>query len=247
MVSKKDIDAVTPEKVRSGHTEQVSVSYEKVKLNVEAILFSYGDWISVNEIKESLGLDSQIIIKNALKELKEKFKENFTFHIEENETSQTDKVSEGLEIVSKKNSLNAKFRMALKDEFANVVEDLISNVEIPPKILKVLSVIAYEQPVTKTRLSEILGKSVKQEVSYLYRNKFLSYEKVGIGKYYRVTGKFYDYFKLDKDEDFKASADKNIKVFLEEPEQIVKTLQNDWFCKGLGIFDSLNLEKEEEK
>jgi len=181
------------------------IDFEKVKNNVEAILSSYGDWISTNEIKESLGLDSSLIVSNILKEIKEKYSEGFTFHVEENE--------------------NSKWRMALKDEFASVVSDLISNVEIPQNVLKVLSVIAYEQPVTKTRLSDILGKSVKIEVSYLYRNKFLSYEKQGNGKYYRVTKKFYDYFKLDENEDFKSSADKNIKIFLEEPHEIVSNLE----------------------
>ena len=50
------------------------------------------------------------------------------------------------------------------------VSTLISGTEIPQTALKVLSVIAYEQPVTKTRLNEILGKSVKQELDYLYDN-----------------------------------------------------------------------------
>jgi len=206
--NKQGEDSFTNQKVSSNKIEgELTVSFEKVKSNVEAILFSYGDWISVNEIKDSLGLDSIMIINTTLNELVKKYDENFSFQVEQNE--------------------NSKWRMALRDEFTSIVSDLISNVEIPPKVLKVLSVIAYEQPVTKTRLADILGRSVKSEVSHLYRNKFLSYEKQGIGKYYRVTKKFYDYFKLDEGEDFKQSADKSIKVFLEEPTEIVKNLEEE--------------------
>lgn len=175
--------------------------YDDIKIKVEAILFSYGDWINVNDIQNVLVLDSKLLVENALKELEKKYEKDYPFFIEQNE--------------------NGKWRMALKSEFEELVSDVVQNVEIPKNILKVLSVIAYEQPVTKTRLSEILGKAVKQEVGWLYRNKFLSYEKKGIGKYYKVTKKFYDYFKLDIDEDdFRAKANKNISEFLEEfPEE----------------------------
>ncbi len=172
-------------------------NFEAAKTKVEAILFSYGDFLSPKEIMETLSLDSETIVKNILKELKDKFKEGYSFQVEEND--------------------NGKWRMVLKEDYDELVSDLISGIEIPPNVLKVLSVIAYEQPVTKTRLSEILGRSVKPEVNYLYRNKFLSYEKVGVGKYYRVTKKFFDYFKLEEDTDFRKEAEKSIKNFLEEP------------------------------
>lgn len=169
-------------------------NFEEIKTKVEAILFSYGDWISSNEIMRSLNLDSELLIANSLKELTDKYSKGYAFKVEQNEQS--------------------KWKMALKEEYEDIVSDLISNIEIPQNMLKVLSVIAYEQPVTKTRLSEILGKGVKTEVAYLYRSKFLTYEKRGIGKYYRVTKKFYDYFKIDEDEDFRAAANKSITEFL---------------------------------
>lgn len=171
-------------------------NFDEIKLKVEAVLFSYGDWISISELMDCLNVDSEILIKNALEELLAKFATGFSFFVEEED---------------------GKYRMTLLDEYDEIVTSLISGTEIPRNVLKVLSVIAYEQPVTKTRLSEILGKYVKTEVDYLYKAKFISYEKKGIGKYYKVTKKFYDYFKMDEDVDFKAKADKNIKTFLESP------------------------------
>lgn len=178
--------------------------FSKIKEEVEAILFSYGDWISKKHIQETLQVDSELLITNALEELKQKFNQGYSFHIEHNEES-------------------SHWKMALKEEYSELVSEVVAGTEIPQNVLKVLSVIAYEQPVTKTRLSEILGKSVKQEISYLYRNKFLSYEKYGIGKYYKVTKKFYDYFKLEENEDFREQANKSIKTFLEEtPKDLEK-------------------------
>lgn len=171
-------------------------SFTDLHFKIEAILFSYGDYISLREIQQTLGVDSEMMIKNAIKDLQEKYKEGYSFHIIQNEEQ--------------------KYRMSVKDDYADLLSDMISGTEIPANVLKVLSVIAYEQPVTKTRLSEILGKSVKTEVNYLYRNKFLSYQKHGIGKYYKVTKKFYDYFKLEEGEDFREAANKSITTFLEE-------------------------------
>jgi segregation and condensation protein B len=174
-------------------------NFEEVKTKVEAILFSYGDWISANEIMLALGLDTELLINNSLKDLYDKYEKDYPYTVEDNE--------------------DGKWRMALKKDYEDVVSDLISNIEIPKPVLKVLSVIAYEQPVSKTRLFEILGRSVKQEVDFLYKAKFVYYEKKGIGKYYKVTKKFYDYFKIDESEDFREKANKNITHFLgEEPK-----------------------------
>lgn len=173
--------------------------FTQLRLKVEAILFSVGDWVSMHNLEQVLEIDSELLLTNALKELEGKyFHKDYSFCLEQSEDGQ-------------------KWRMTLKDKFSHLSGDLVSSTEIPPKVLKVLSVIAYEQPITKTRLSEILGKSVKTEVEYLYKLKFLSYQKQGIGKYYKVTKKFYDYFQLDKDEDFKSKANKNMTTFLQEP------------------------------
>jgi segregation and condensation protein B len=169
---------------------------EKIKLKVEAVLFSYGMPISVNELMSVIGVDSELLIKNSIKELEDKYEKGYSFTIKDDE--------------------DGKWRMVLKEEYEDLTLDLISKVEIPTPALKVLSIVAYEQPVSRTRLAEILGKSAKQELEYLYKNKFVNYEKRGIGRFYKVTKKFYDYFKIEEDEDFRNTANQNIKEFLEE-------------------------------
>lgn len=170
--------------------------FEEIKTKVEALLFAYADFLTNQEIMQALSIDSSKLVENSIKELKEKYKENYPFNIQEDDSGRT--------------------RMALKDEYEDTVSELVSGVEIPLPILKVLSVIAYEQPVTKTRLNEILGRAVKQEVDYLFKAKFVNYEKHGNGRYYRVTKKFYDYFKIDKEDDFREKANLNLNLSLLE-------------------------------
>ncbi len=178
---------------------------EELKLKVEGLLFAYGDWLDVKKIMDSLSIDNDSIILDLLAETRKKFENGFSFIVEENE--------------------NGEWRMVLKPEFEDVTTQLVTGTEIPSNILKVLSVIAYEMPVTKTRLAEILGKPVKSELDFLVKSKFLSFEKKGVGKYYKVTKKFYDYFKLDENTDFREKANSNINAKLDEPlsaEQISK-------------------------
>lgn len=179
--------------------EQSQLEYQ-----IEALLFSYGDFLSIKELQTTLHEESELKIKDALRNLQKKFEEGFSFMILEE---------------------NGRYKMKIKEEFDTLCSDLVANLEIPQHYLKVLSVIAYEQPVSKTRLAEIIGKNVQSEIAYLYRNKFLSYQKIGIGKFYRVTKKFYDYFQLEEDEDFKKTADSNITTFFQSVEDLAQELQ----------------------
>ncbi len=177
---------------------------EEIESKVEAILFSYGDWIDLELLKSLLKNSPEEKIKSVLDKITLKFEKGYSFKVEFEEIEDVDS-----KIMKK------RWRMALKEEFNDLITDFVSGFEMPKSALKVLSVIAYEQPVTKTRLSEILGKSVKEDVNYLYKAKFLTYEKNGIGKYYRVTKKFYDYFKMDENVDFRVEANKSMKVNLD--------------------------------
>lgn len=206
-------------------------NFDEIKAKVEAILFSYGDLISATEIMHAINLDSELMINNALKELEEKYKEGFAFYV---------------------SCEDGKWKMSLKEKYEEVVQELVSGIEIPKPVLKVLSIIAYEQPVTKTRLAEILGKSAKEQVAYLYKTKFVKYEKRGIGKYYSVTKKFFDYFKLDEDEDFRAKANKTITNYLKEDETLKSeiSVQEDLADSQLEEEfreEELNLKEIEEK
>lgn len=178
-------------------SEEMNTSLE---LRVEATLFAFGDWLTVDEIKSATKAKSEKEIIQALEALHSKYTEEYAFRV----------TTDG----------SGQWKMVLRDEFEPVVQDLVAGIEIPTNVLKVLSVIAYEQPISKTRLSEILGRTVKQEVDFLYKAKFVDYKKQGIGRFYSVTKKFFDYFKVDDEEDFKERANKQLSTFLQEPTEL---------------------------
>jgi len=168
---------------------------EKLMLKLEASLFSYARWVNVDELKDVLKTTPSAVSK-ALLELQKKYESGFAFQIEKN--------SEG------------QWKMSLKPEYEDLAEELISGIEIPKPMLKVLSLIAYEQPITKTGLNRLMGRSILEELEFLYKHKFINYEKKGIGKYYRVTSKFYEYFKLEGRDEFLKKANDSMHQHVEE-------------------------------
>ena len=183
-------------------------NFEEIKNKIEAILFSYGDFVDIEIIKSLFRETTEEIILKAIDEIIKKFENGYSFKVEFDEIEDFET-----------KTMKKRWKMALKEEYNELITDFVSGFEMPKSALKVLSVIAYEQPVSKTRLAEILGKSVKEDVNYLYKSKFLTYEKNGIGKYYRVTKKFYDYFKMDENTDFRVEANKSMKVILENEKE----------------------------
>ncbi len=216
----------TDETVQETTNSQTKTTLEQ---QIEGLLFSYGDFLTIKELQTTLNEESELKIKEALKNVQEKFKEGFSFYIIEDNSTK-----------------HPRFKMTLHTDFETLASDLIANLEIPQHILRVLSVIAYEQPVSKTRLAEIIGKNVQSEIAYLYRNKFLSYEKVGIGKFYKVTKKFYDYFQLEEDEEFRNTAESNITTYFQGVEEIAQELDIP-LEHAQSIIDNKGKKKEEKE
>ncbi len=185
-------------------------SYEEIKNKIEAILFSYADWITVQDIVKILNLDSEELVRSILQDLKDKFKEGFSFSIINEED---------------------KWKMKVRDEYDNLLEEFISNTEIPKSALNVLAVIAYEQPITKTRLNEIMGRSVVKEINYLFKNGFIVYTKKGVGRYYKVTKKFKDYFQIDVKEFKKKFKSEDLKNYTNNNEDNIENKNDENITK----------------
>ena len=160
-------------------------------LRVEAILFSYGMFVEKSKICEILNIKEKKL-NEILEFLKKKYNEDYSFEIEIEDN---------------------RVKMLLKKDYQNLVEGLVSDNEIPKNAIKVLSVIAYDMPITKTKLKEIVGRNVEDDLEYLFKEKFLTKQKVGIGTYYRVSKRFFDYFNLDEKKSIKNQMDKKLEEF----------------------------------
>ena len=178
-------------------------------LKIEAILFSYGDFVTFEELEILTKIELKKL-KKLLEELKEKYqKEEFSFEI---------------------NIEKERVKMEIKEEFQKVINQFLTKDEITKPILKTLSIIAYEGPLTKTKLTKILGRTIVKDVEYLFVNLFINFKKKGIGKYYFVTSKFHTYFKIDKDINLRENLNKKLEEFDKKTEEELdakeKSLEN---------------------
>lgn len=122
---------------------------QKIKSAVEAILFAAGSEISLESIASTISMDKETT-KNILDELKKEKKEE----------------AFGIEIIE----ANGKYKMCSKKEFKDEVFKIIEDKEEPKltkTALEVLSIIAYNQNISKAEINNIRGVSSDYTVSKL--------------------------------------------------------------------------------
>ena len=128
----------------------------KMKAAIEAILFSFGDTVSVGKIATALDVD-----KDKAKEL-----------VEELAKEMDEREDCGLRIVSFENA----YQMCTKEEYYDA---LIKINEVPRKyqltdvLLETLSIIAYKQPITRIEVEKIRGVACDHAI-----NKLIEYKLV---------------------------------------------------------------------
>ena len=151
---------------------------DEIIARVEAALYSAGRPLTIEEITKASGIDSKEKIKKILNELMNKTKVVF----------------KAIEIVK----LNdGSYVFQLKSNYTPIVRKFASKPQISNSVLKTLSYIAYEQPITSKRLVEIRGSKVYSHLKELEQIEFIVHKNVGRIKIYHTTRKFQDYFGIN--------------------------------------------------
>ncbi len=162
------------------------------KKQIEAVLFTLGRFLTIEEIANILKIDS-LGIKEEIIKLKEEYA----------------KKDSSLEIIEEEN----KFRMHIKRDYLPLVKDLMPNTELERPILQTLSVIAWKQPIMQSEVVKIRGNSTYEHIKILADSGFITAEKSGVSRVIRLTPKFYDYFDTNKE-----AIKSNLKI--PEPKQV---------------------------
>ncbi len=173
------------------------------KKQIEAVLFTLGRFLTIEEIANILNIDSQEIIKDAIQELKKDYQEK----------------DSSLEIIQEEN----KFRMHIKSEYLHLVKDLMPETELDKPSLLTLSVIAYKQPIFQSEVVKIRGNSTYDHVKTLTEFGFITSEKSGVSRIIKLTPKFYEYFDTNKDSiktQLTPVESKQVDVLQELPENV---------------------------
>lgn len=142
---------------------------------VEAALFSAGKPLAVEEIVHETRLGPETI-KKAIKELQKAYEERDTV----------------LEV----GKAGTKWAMQVRSRAAEPAARF-APMEIAPKLLKTLALIAYHQPMKQSELVEMIGTKVYDHVPELIERGLVKAREDGPTKILHTTAQFPEYFGLD--------------------------------------------------
>ena len=144
---------------------------KELQAAMEAILFASGEPIPAERIAEAIGIDTAAA-RQLLDDLAVKMKDE----------------SRGVELIA----LNDSYQLCTKAQFADQIRQVLEirrNVPLTQAAMEVLSIIAYNQPVTRAFVEQIRGVDSSATVTNLV-NKGLVEEK---GRYDRTVFALFQY------------------------------------------------------
>jgi len=150
------------------------------KKKVEAILFTTGRFLSLEEISQYCSINSIDIVKEILETLKRDY---------QNKDS-------ALEIINE----NTKWKLNIKKEHLYLTEKLLEHAEMNKPIQETLAIVAYKQPAVQADVVRIRGNKSYEHIHFLEETGFIIAEKFGRTRLLKLTDKFYDYFDVVKEQ-----------------------------------------------
>ena len=176
---------------------------QELKRKIEAVLFSVGKKISIEELSKLCRQDSQTI-KQALGELKQEH---------DGKNSSMMLVEEG-----------DSWKLAVREDYLGIVKKVVKTTEITKSVMETLAVIAWKAPVLQSEVIRIRTNKAYNHIVDLEKSGFISREKRGRSQLIRLTQKFMDYFDVRSEQEIKEKF-KNIKEQETKQEQKETTIE----------------------
>src|SRR3989344_3101951 len=152
---------------------------QEIKHKVEAVLFTTGKFLNVEEIANLSSLSNDLVVQ-ALQQL-----------IQDYNTRDT-----SLEIIQQ----GDKYKLNIKKEHMHITTKLLKDTELNKPTQETLALIAYKQPVMQSIIVKMRGNRAYEHIKDLEQLEFIMSEKSGRTRLLKVTQKFYDYFDIVNDE-----------------------------------------------
>jgi segregation and condensation protein B len=156
---------------------------------VEAILFASGKPLSVKELTVALGRDDYRPVQRAVRTLEQTYAHR----------------QSAVEV----RRVGDRYALQLKEEFVPSVHE-VTPVEMAPRTLKALTLIAYHQPILQSILVRMIGDVAYEEVQHLRGIGLVHTEPKGTTVELTTTRRFAEYFGLG------STRPEEIRQFLEE-------------------------------
>ncbi|MGI0140086.1 MAG: SMC-Scp complex subunit ScpB [Thermoplasmata archaeon] len=146
---------------------------DSVVMQVESVLFASGRPLAVGEISEAIGLSDFRPVQRALRTLQATY-----------ENRQT-----ALEV----RRVGDRYALQLREEYVPAVQS-VTPVEMAPRTLKTLTLIAYHQPILQSNLVRMTGDTAYEEVQRLRGMGLIHTEAKGSTLELSTSRRFAEYF-----------------------------------------------------
>ncbi|HZY93105.1 MAG TPA: SMC-Scp complex subunit ScpB [Thermoplasmata archaeon] len=158
-------------------------------LRVEAILFAAGKPLSVRELTDAAEAPDHRPVQHALRTLQRTYASRAT----------------ALEV----RRVGDRYALQLQENFVPAAHS-VSPVEMAPRTLKALTLIAYHQPVLQSTLTRMIGEAAYEEVGRLRGLGLIHAEPKGATLELKTTRSFAEYFGIE------STRPEEIRQFLEK-------------------------------
>jgi segregation and condensation protein B len=146
---------------------------DELVLRIEAVLFASGKPLSVKELTDALELTDFRPVQHALKTL---------LHTYENRQT-------AIEV----RRVGDRYALQLKEAFVASAH-AVTPVDLGPRTIKALTLIAYHQPILQSRLARMMGDVAYEEVQRLKTAELIRAEPKGATFELTTTRQFAEYF-----------------------------------------------------
>jgi segregation and condensation protein B len=150
------------------------------KNKIEAVLFTTGKFLSIDEISKLCGVGSIGFIKQALENLKEDY----------------NKKNSALEIIKDEKN---RWKLNIRKDYLYLTEELLTSAELDNPTQETLALVAYRQPAIQSDVVNYRGNKAYDHIKKLKEEGFIFSERFGRTRILKLTQKFYDYFDVVED------------------------------------------------
>ncbi len=155
---------------------------QDLKNRIEALLFSSGKKMSVDEIAKLTRVAPTTVLQ-LLQELKVDY----------------DSKNSSLLLSEEGND----WKLTVREQYSNVVRKIVAETELTRTVMETLAVIAWKAPVLQSEIIRVRTNKAYDHLNELETTGFISRSKHGRTKLIKLTDRFFRYFDLKNAEEIK--------------------------------------------
>jgi len=153
---------------------------EDYKNRVEAVLFTTGRFMDLQEIAALCGIGSVGAVRDVLDSLKKDYESK----------------GSALSVVEE----NGKWKLNIRKEYNYLTAKLLDTAEMDRPTQETLALIAYRNPAVQSEIVKMRGNTAYDHIKFLADNQFVTSEKHGRTRLLKLAPKFFDYFDIVEDQ-----------------------------------------------